>query len=194
MRPWRARRAGTNLDHTTGMPGTGLTEECRGRPILICQPWSRTGENPPYGILGGKMETSASFEVRSAPPTRLSTKAVAGRGVTSIAIRWVTGRCRSVSVRLRAVRIELRDRNSSWLPTVWPEPGTLRPRFPGAVCALPGSHVSGRPGPLRHGRRAFTIRLRAVAPRQSRNAARTNTSINVCSASGGKCSPYRGRI
>ena len=24
-----------------------------GRSRLICQPWSRTGENPPYGILGG---------------------------------------------------------------------------------------------------------------------------------------------
>jgi hypothetical protein len=28
---------------------------------------TRTGENPPYGILGGTMETSASFEARSAP-------------------------------------------------------------------------------------------------------------------------------
>src|SRR5215469_15972574 len=31
------------------------------------RPWSRTGENPPYGILGRTMETSASFEARSAP-------------------------------------------------------------------------------------------------------------------------------
>ena len=38
-----------------------------GRPRLICQPFSRTGENPPYGILGGIEETSASFEARSAP-------------------------------------------------------------------------------------------------------------------------------
>src|SRR6516225_12367015 len=38
-----------------------------GRYRLICQPWSRTGENPPYGILGGIEETSASFEARSAP-------------------------------------------------------------------------------------------------------------------------------
>ena len=29
--------------------------------------WSRTGENPPYGIFGGTMETSASFDARSAP-------------------------------------------------------------------------------------------------------------------------------
>ena len=39
----------------------------RGRPRLIFRPLSRTGENPPYGILGEAMETSASFEARSAP-------------------------------------------------------------------------------------------------------------------------------
>src|SRR5205807_9662769 len=38
-----------------------------GRPRPISRPWSRTGENPPYGMLGGTMETSASFEARSAP-------------------------------------------------------------------------------------------------------------------------------
>src|SRR5215472_585172 len=38
-----------------------------GRPRLTVRPWSRTGENPPYGILGEAMETSASSEARSAP-------------------------------------------------------------------------------------------------------------------------------
>jgi hypothetical protein len=38
-----------------------------GRHCLICQPSSRTGENPPYGMIGGTVETSASFEARSAP-------------------------------------------------------------------------------------------------------------------------------
>src|SRR3954452_5183355 len=38
-----------------------------GRPRLIGQPSSRTGENPPYGMRGGIEETSASFEARSAP-------------------------------------------------------------------------------------------------------------------------------
>jgi hypothetical protein len=38
-----------------------------GRRLLTSQPRSRTGENPPYGILGGMMETSASYEARSAP-------------------------------------------------------------------------------------------------------------------------------
>jgi hypothetical protein len=40
-----------------------------GRPCLTYRPWSRTGENPPYGILGGTVETSASFEARYAPPS-----------------------------------------------------------------------------------------------------------------------------
>ena len=49
-------------------PG-GVTRGRRvGRPHPICQPLSRTGENPPYGILGGTVETSASFEARYAPP------------------------------------------------------------------------------------------------------------------------------
>ena len=34
---------------------------------LTLQPSSRTGENPPYGMLGGIKETSASSEARSAP-------------------------------------------------------------------------------------------------------------------------------
>src|SRR5208337_5149437 len=38
-----------------------------GRPHLTGQPSSRTGENPPYGMIGGIEETSASFEARSAP-------------------------------------------------------------------------------------------------------------------------------
>ncbi len=43
--------------------------------ILESQPSSRTGENPPYGMIGGIEETSASFEARSAPrsyPTPIS--------------------------------------------------------------------------------------------------------------------------
>jgi hypothetical protein len=37
------------------------------RHCLTCQPSSRTGENPPYGMIGGTVETSASFEARYAP-------------------------------------------------------------------------------------------------------------------------------
>ena len=38
-----------------------------GRHHLKSQPSSRIGENPPYGMIGGIEETSASFEARSAP-------------------------------------------------------------------------------------------------------------------------------
>ncbi len=46
-----------------------------GRRRLESQPSSRTGENPPYGMIGRIEETSASFEARSAPrsyPTPIS--------------------------------------------------------------------------------------------------------------------------
>src|SRR5262249_38490090 len=54
-----------------------------GRSRLKSQPLSRTGKNPPYGISGGTMETSASFEARSAPssyPTPGSHRASGCRG------------------------------------------------------------------------------------------------------------------
>jgi hypothetical protein len=54
-----------------------------GRPLLKGRPWSRTGENPPYGILGRTMETSASFEARYAPsfyPTICTSGSVGARG------------------------------------------------------------------------------------------------------------------
>src|SRR5262249_13804814 len=37
------------------------------RHRLESQPSSRTGENPPYGMIGRIEETSASYEARSAP-------------------------------------------------------------------------------------------------------------------------------
>src|ERR1700732_1196266 len=40
---------------------------CVGRCCPTCQPSSRIGENPPYGMIGRVEETSASFEARSAP-------------------------------------------------------------------------------------------------------------------------------
>ena len=41
--------------------------DCLERHRLESQPSSRTGENPPYGMIGRIEETSASYEVRSAP-------------------------------------------------------------------------------------------------------------------------------
>ena len=49
------------------MPGAGLSWLVAGRCRSICQPSSRIGENPPYGMIGRVEETSASFEARSAP-------------------------------------------------------------------------------------------------------------------------------
>ena len=49
------------------MPGAGLSWLVAGRRRPKCQPSSRIGENPPYGMMGRVEETSASFEARSAP-------------------------------------------------------------------------------------------------------------------------------
>src|SRR5262249_46774091 len=60
-----------------------------GKAPTDSRPWSRIGENPPYGILGRAMETSASCEARLAPslyPTAalaLSPEARAGCGNTA---------------------------------------------------------------------------------------------------------------
>src|SRR5215471_18394756 len=54
--------------HSTGYAGSRLNlKNVAGRSRLTSQPSSRTGENPPYGMIGRVEETSASFEVRSAP-------------------------------------------------------------------------------------------------------------------------------
>ena len=48
--------------------------------------------NPTYGILGEAVETSASFEARTAPlPYPTPANAVAGRPVASLASRRATG-------------------------------------------------------------------------------------------------------
>jgi hypothetical protein len=49
------------------MLGAVLSWRCLGRHRLRCQPCSRIGENPPYGMIGGIEETSAS----SKPDPRL---------------------------------------------------------------------------------------------------------------------------
>src|ERR1700682_71457 len=64
----------------------------RGRSRLTSQPSSRTGENPPYGMIGGIEETSASSEARSAPrshPTPGRRIAVAVPGLGSKSSRWL---------------------------------------------------------------------------------------------------------
>src|SRR6266699_6593499 len=63
----RCTKGGGKLDGGRRMPGAGLAADHPGRHRLESQPSSRTGENPPYGMIGGIEETSASFEARSAP-------------------------------------------------------------------------------------------------------------------------------
>ena len=70
-----------------GMPGAGFTGTPWGKAPsdrLALEPY---WENPPYGILGGAMETSASFEVRSAPssyPTALLAPGRAGASTPTV--------------------------------------------------------------------------------------------------------------
>src|SRR5438477_12538435 len=67
MRPRGARRMDANRA-TAAYAGSRLKlSVVLGRPRLNGQPSSRTGENPPYGMIGEIEETSASFEARSAP-------------------------------------------------------------------------------------------------------------------------------
>src|SRR2546425_6279256 len=65
--PRRARRTSANRTSRRVGREQASPEWCAGRPRPKGRPWSRTGGNPPYGILEGTMETSASFEARYAP-------------------------------------------------------------------------------------------------------------------------------
>src|SRR6266540_3032650 len=57
------------------MLGAVLSRRCLGRHRLRCQPCSRIGENPPYGMIGGIEETSAS----SKPDPRLDPTRLPGQ-------------------------------------------------------------------------------------------------------------------
>ena len=76
----RCRRRVRNLNSVRGRNCTSRRHEGRrqttvgmlsipylGKAPTDSRPWSRIGENPPYGILGRAMETSASCEARLAP-------------------------------------------------------------------------------------------------------------------------------
>ena len=71
-RDTRRTKDGRKPDTEQRMPGASLRRAIQEGPAES-QPSSRTGENPPYGMIGRIEETSASFEARSAPrsyPTR----------------------------------------------------------------------------------------------------------------------------
>ena len=67
-----------------------------GRSRLIRQPSSRTGENSPYGMIGGIEETSASFEARYAPRSY----------PTTADIRLGNGRVDELARKLQAKRLQ----------------------------------------------------------------------------------------
>ncbi len=67
MRPRGARRADANRSWPAYAGSRLKLDHHLGRRRLKGQPSSRTGENSPYGMIGGIEETSASFEARSAP-------------------------------------------------------------------------------------------------------------------------------
>ena len=55
-----------NVLRAKGLKGLGHIFHFATLPVK-CSQEHITGENPPYGILGRAMETTASFEARSAP-------------------------------------------------------------------------------------------------------------------------------
>ena len=74
-------------------------------------PSSRTGENPPYGMIGGIEETSASFEARSAPRS-YPTPGSAGAAVEVRHLRWSSTAETLVSCR------QAHERNPQWTTTL----------------------------------------------------------------------------
>ena len=65
-------------EHKSAHAGSRLKlMDVPGRSRLIRQPSSRNGENPPCGMIGGTMETAASGEVRNAPSSYPTKRAVA---------------------------------------------------------------------------------------------------------------------
>src|SRR6516225_5182199 len=67
MSPRKGTKGGRKPNICRCMLGAVLSWRCLGRHRLRCQPCSRIGENPPYGMIGGIEETSAS----SKPDPRL---------------------------------------------------------------------------------------------------------------------------
>ena len=104
----RCTKGGCKPDIGRRMPGAGLSCRSSGKAPLESQPSSRTGENPPYGMIGGIVETSASFEARSAPrsyptsplgcrPTRTATNSGSSTAMPSAGSGsswlWPVARC-----------------------------------------------------------------------------------------------------
>jgi hypothetical protein len=76
----RCTKSGCKPNVGRRMPGAGLSRGQSGKHRLESQPSSRTGGNPPYGMIGRIEETSASFEARSAPRSYPTTVGSLGHG------------------------------------------------------------------------------------------------------------------
>jgi hypothetical protein len=83
--------------------------DASGRSRLNSQPSSRNGENPPCGMIGGTMETAASFEVRNAP----SSYPTEARGETppadSAKQTWARAASRAVRAQKGPIQLLHRD-------------------------------------------------------------------------------------
>ena len=115
----RCTKGGCKPDIGRRMPGAGLSCRSSGKAPLESQPSSRTGENPPYGMIGGIVETSASFEARSAPRSYPTLKWL--RITSSAVAKSVSGMVRpSALAVLRLIAISklvgLHHRPVGWLP------------------------------------------------------------------------------
>src|SRR5215831_12795139 len=86
MSPRKGTKGGRKPNICRCMLGADLSWRCVGRHRLRCQPCSRIGENPPYGMIGGIEETSAS----SKPDPRLDPTRpwVVGLGALATFVRW----------------------------------------------------------------------------------------------------------
>src|SRR5262249_29315872 len=76
---------GGKLDLATGMLGASLTvSTIMEGPVRWASFGAVPRENPPYGILGGTMETAASFEVRNAPSSYPTSAFIARSGFSCV--------------------------------------------------------------------------------------------------------------
>src|SRR6516162_7153499 len=94
-----------------------------GRRRPKCHPSSRTGENPPYGMIGGIEETSASFEARSAPrsyPTAGGVQQWASLPRSSVEPSGSIVAVRTAGIgSYSAIAITTDQRRGRWKPDLW---------------------------------------------------------------------------
>jgi hypothetical protein len=121
-----------------------------GRHHLKCQPSSRIEENPPYGMIGGIEETSASYEARSAPRSYPT-----GGGQLPPATRWARGNSRPYRENARRTVKEARLPQSRHGATRAPDTSARR-------------HDKKSDGGGEAGKRSFLMNVRSCASAEKR--------------------------